>query len=355
MSQQLRLWCPEQPDAPEISWEQLRWDGRRTVPDTEPRPTPGWRLSRWFLQYYVPWQLCAGDDPARDKTILGYFDAIRWSVRVAGDPYLEEIGPAWLARVYAGLANQTYARSAALNIARPLAAETQAKHRRQLAACLREAIWQGLVAPLRTRRAVRRRSGRVRPAPKPAYTVAELRRIVAQAETVPVSGFTGDRQRSIWRALYGLAFYTGMRREAILSVTWEHVTETDGMWWLRAPAEVAKDSEPWDGPLYGTLVRELLALRGASSKLAPWPHGPDWLSERHRMICAAVGLSGRGRAEWHALKRSHLHVLAEAGFDAEKRAISLIAGHSDCGTTFGHYTPLGRLRAKYVLEMPPIW
>lgn len=355
MLQQLRLWNPDAiVDEPEAVWEKIRWDGRRAVPDQEPRPSNAWRFSRWFLEYYVPWQLCAGDDPARDKTILGYYDAVRWAIRVAGDPYLEDIGQGWLAKVHGGLAESTYCRSNRCEIGRPLASETQAKHRRQLATCLREAIWQGLVSPLRTRRTVRRRSGRVRPVPKPAYTVAELRRIVQQAEVLAVAGFSGVRLRALWRSLYGLAFFTGLRREAVLSVTWEHVSELDGVCWLRVPAELAKDSEAWEGPLYGPLVAELRTVRGVSGRLAPWPHGADWLSERHRQICAAVGLSGRGR-DWHGLRRAHVATLAAAGFDAEKRSLALLAGHADAATTFGSYTAVGQLRAKYVPHLPAIW
>lgn len=353
---QLRLWTPDEVVEPECDWESMRWDGDRTVPEEEPRPDKAWRFSRWFRAYWVPWGLCAGDDPARDKTILGYYDAVRWAMRIAGDPLLENLGEAWLTRVSAGLGKQTYCRGKQVGTLRPLSAETQAKHRRQIATCLRELTWQNLIRPIRPRRRVRRRSGRIRPTPKPAYSVAELRRIVAQAATVPVRGFTGPRLVSLWRSIYGLAYYTGLRREAVLAVTWAHVSETDGTWWLRVPAEITKDSEPWEGPLYGPLVAELAAVRGqdAGGRLIPWPHGADWLLARHKQICAAVGLTGRGR-DLHALRRSHLQTLAESGFDSEKQSLVLLAGHSDASTTFGHYTPIGRLRAKYVPQMPLIW
>lgn len=352
---QLRLWTPEDAtDEPELPWQKMRWDWDRAVPDAPPNVLQSWRFSRWFLEYWLPWGLCAGEDPARDKTILGYFDAARWALRVAGDPILDQIGEGWLARVNAGLGKQTYSRSAALEVLRPLSAETQAKHRRQIATCLRELVWQGLIKPLRTRRRVKRRSSRVRPVPKAAYSVGELRRIVSQAETVPVEGFTGDRLRALWRSVYGIGFYTGLRREAWLAANWAHVAETDGVWWLRVPAEITKDSEPWEGPLYEPLVRELLAIRGGSGRLIPWPYGADWLLERHKQSCRAVGLTGRGR-DLHGLRRSHLVCLADAGFDAEKQSLTLMAGHSDAATTFGHYTPVGRLRAKYVPQMPAIW
>lgn len=353
---QLRLWSPDQEVEPEMPWDKMRWDGDRSVPDQEPRPDKSWRLSRWVLEYWRPWGLCAGEDPAREKTILNYFDATRWALRIGGDPLLEDLNAGWLAKVFGGLGTQTYARTCAKPaVARHLAAETQAKHRRALSTLVRELVWQGLVPPMRVRPRCKRRAGRVRPVPKPAYTVPELRKIVSQAETVAVSGFTGPRLRALWRSVYGIGFYTGLRREAWLSVTWAHVSATDGVWWLRVPAELAKDSEPWDGPLYGALVQELLLLRNQEDgRLIPWPHGADWLLARHKQISKAAGISGRGR-DLHGLKRAHLCVLAEAGFDAEKRSLSLLAGHSDCTTTFSHYTPIGRLRAKYIPQMPPIW
>lgn len=352
---QLRLWSPDEADEPETSWEQIRWSGDRTVPDAEPRPHKRWRFSRWFREYWVPWGLCAGDDPARDKTIWGYYDACRWAVRIAGDPLLEDISTGWLNRVHSGLTVQTWTRAKTHATARPLSSETQAKLRRSLATCLREMAWQGLIPAIRTRPRATRRAGRVRQPPKPAYTIPELRRIVAYAETMPVRGFSGPRLQSLWRCVYGLGFYTGIRREALLSATWAHVVETDGVWWLCVPAEICKDSEPWEGPLYRPLVTELLAVRGAEDgRLVPWPHRPEWLLSRHKQICRAVGLSGRGR-DLHGLKRSHLAALADAGFDAEKRSLALLAGHSDLATTFHHYTPIARLRSKYIPTMPAIW
>lgn len=354
MSFQLRLWVPDGTDGPNSAcdWQEMRWDGVSAVPEREPRPTKDWRFSRWFREYWVPWELLAGDDPAREKTVLGYFDAVRWAIRIGGDPMLKDIDQGWLNRVQSGLAQQTFCRSAAFGVPRPLRPETQAKHKRQLATCLKELVWQGLVKPLRTRRRVKRRAGRCRPVPKLAYSVEQLRAIVQRAEQVPVNGFSGCRLRAFWRAVYGLAFYTGLRREAVLSVHWSHVTEADGVAWLVVPAELTKDSEVWEGPLHPLLAEVLRVIRGPSGRLAPWPYRADWLSERHREICRAMGLPVH---DWHGLKRAHVQTLTAAGFDAEKRGLALLAGHSDCSTTFGHYTAVGQLRAKYLPQMPALW
>jgi integrase len=354
VSAQLRLWVPDGTEGPETEcdWQEVRWDGVRAVPASEPLPTKDWRLSRWFREYWVPWELLAGDDPAREKTVLGYFDAVRWAIRIGGDPILKDIDQGWLNRVQSGLAEQTFCRAAKCGIQRPLRQDTQAKHKRQLATCLKELVWQGLVKPLRTRRRVKRRAGRVRPAPKPAYSVEQLRAILGKAEGVPVEGFAGSQLRSLWRSLYGLAFYTGLRREAVLAVNWSHVTESQGVSWLVVPAELTKDSESWEGPLHPALVDVFRAIRGPSDRLAPWPYRADWLSERHREICRGLGLR---MTDWHGLKRSHMQTLTVAGFDAEKRGLALLAGHSDASTTFGHYTTVGQLRAKYLPQMPALW
>ena len=356
MSAQLRLWCPTegQPHL-ETEWQEIRWDGsREAVPVESDEVSTDWRWSEFFLRYFRPAFLFAAP-AAQDKTICGYYDAVRYSVLLGGDPLLADVDAGWLQGVRANLGKATFARGK-YSPHRPLSRETQAKHWRQLSTIARELQWLELIPPIRPPRKTRRRSAlRIGPRPKPAYTVPQLRLIVSELCRIRVAGFEGDLLRALWRSVVGLGFYTGLRREALLSVTWAEVELEDGVWWLHVPAEMTKDAEPWDGPIYPALVAELCRIRGATGKLLPWPYGADWLTSRFKRGVQAANIPlGRGR-DLQGLRRAHEQTLLEAGFDLEKQTAARLLNHSDPSTTFGHYAHLGQLRAKYIRHMPAIW
>jgi integrase len=358
---QLKLYFgPESGDPPECRPEDLRWDGSRSVPAVVPEFGKRDRFSRWLLEYWVPFRLAAGEDPAADKTILGYFEAGRWAVRCAGDPCLGDLCEAWLLRVNDGLRTASYSRCERAGAKqRALSGETAAKHRRCLGTMLRELAWQGLVREMRTRRPAKRRRGKAaaRTVQKPAYTVGQLRSIVAAAEKMPIAGLSGRASVALWRVLYGLAFYTGLRRETVLAAGWQHVEAVGGCDWLRIPASLTKDSESWDGALHPAVLDELGQLHGGerAGLLAPWPYEPDWWYRRH---CAAVEAAGivreRGR-DLHGLRRAHTSELRALGFEADVRGLAALMNHSDPATTTQYYVQLGQVRAKYLPQLPAIW
>lgn len=378
MRSQLKLWRGDGDSNPQTPWEAVRWDGSRDVADAvldRREVHGGWRLVEFLRRYFCPSVLFVGDPPVTDGTVLAYWDAVRWAVRLGGDPLLDDISDIWLSAIQAKMCAARYRRSPGCP-ERQLSAQTRAKHSRQLRSMLKEAAWIGVVQPMRPPRRARRRGAALRPKPKPAYTVPELRRIVAQAERIPVRGFEGCRLRSLWRSIYGVGFYCGVRREALLGLTWEAVdvrkiveeptSGDDGGVpvnreepWLHVPAELEKDSERMDTLIHPALWTELLHLRGqsalASDKLVPWPCEPDWLTQRVKDAVAACGVgSGRGR-DLHGLRRANIQWWADSDYDAEKKALARAAGHSDPSTTFGYYADVGRMRAKYVRQMPAIW
>lgn len=363
MVHQLRLWRPDIDVRPPAKADSLRWDGRREMPERRPCLSADMRLAaEWFPQWFLPFCLAGGDFPAADKTILGYYEALRWAVRTAGDPVLRDVDESWVGRVYEGLRTATYTRGRSSGASWAMSAATADKHRRGLRTMCRELEDQELILPLRRRRIPKRRSMRARrPMMKPSYTVEQLRAIVAAAESIEIRGWTRRQQVAFWRSAYGLAFYTGLRREAILGVEWRHLHGE----WLIVPDSLTKDGEPWEGPLPAQLLGELQLVSGSQRDglLLPWPYGPDWLLARHYQACAAAGVCGlpgrgqrreRGR-DWHGIRRCHTAVLGSMGFNEERQALSRLIGHSDPVTTFGYYTELGKLRGKYVLDLPALW
>lgn len=361
MVAQLRLWRGDGENHPPTPWESVHWDGARKVEDAvlDGREVHGgWRLVEFLRRYFGPAHLLGGEAPATEKTILGYWDAVRWACRVDRDPLLDEIGDGWLGQTLGRMRDARYRRGTQC-VERGLASETRAKHGRQLRTLLKEAAWLGVIGPMRPAMRARRRSAAQRPGPKPAYTVAELRAIVARSESIPVKGFSGSRLRALWRSIYGLGFYTGLRREALLAVSWQCVQPVGEEQWLRVPATMAKDKEPWEGPIYPALWTELLQVYGESpaqsAALLPWPYEADWLTQRVKDAVAAAGIAGGRGRDLHGLRRSHEQVMLSSGFDLERQTAARLLNQSDPATTFGYYAQLGQLRAKYIRAMPAIW
>lgn len=358
---QLKLWRPEDESNPPTPWECVHWDGKRDVEDAvlDGRQVHGgWRLVEFLRRHFGPACLYGGEFPASSKTILGYWDAVRWAVRVDADRLLQDLSEGWLVQVHTRMETATYQRAKVAK-QRSLSRDTRAKHGRQLRTILKELAWLDVVGPMRPQRRSRRRSHANRPSPKPAYTLQELRSVVSAAESIPIRGFECSRLRALWRSIFGLGFYTGLRRETLLAVSWNEVQTRDGEPWLHVPAAMTKDSEPWDGPIHTTLWVELLALHGespaTSAQLVPWPYEADWLLARVKQAVVAAGIAaGRGR-DIHGLRRAHEQEMLRAGFDLEKQTAARLLNQSDPSTTFGYYAQLGQLRAKYIRQMPEIW
>lgn len=360
MAPLLRLYTGDECDrsAAPCDPEGLKWDRSRLAPVDQPAITSRDRLSRWFTGYWVPLELASGADPARDKTVLGYYEAVRWAIRLAGDPILRDLDDCWVNRVHDGLRTATFGRAAGA-AQTPLSAATAAKHRRTLGTMLRELRWGELIPPLRPARRVRRHHARdERQAPRPYYTVEQLRAILRHVERTPIATLAPARAAHAWRVLYGLAFYTGLRRETVLALDWIHVQQGDaGQMQLHVPAELTKDGEPWDGPLHPALAVELHALHGAtrSGTLAIWPYAPDWWYRRHRAAVRAAGVDGDRGRDLHGIRRTHAVELATLGFQDDLRGLAALMNHSDSQITTRYYVQLSQVRARYLPRLPAIW
>jgi integrase len=334
-----------------IAAEDLRWDGVRKVPLDMPAADARMRLSEYVVRRFVPLHMVA--DKRTDKTILGYFDALRHAVSVAGDPLLTDVNAEWVARVKSGLEGCQFKRGK-FGKPRTISGATREKHLRQLRAVVKSLGPDGegvLDRPPRVRfeKAARR--------PKGCYTVDELRALVKAGEATAAAGLPDH----FWRLCYGVLFYSGLRREAALSTRMSHLRWDGDAAWFDVDGHLnRKTGKPLWMPVHGALcelLRESRRMELFESRLIPWPHSGDWLLHVHKRLCAEAGVAAREDRplDLHGVRRS---LLTTAAFGAIRKAYECAAAfgqHSDVSITSESYVSLASLFEVAVPALPRLW
>lgn len=176
-----------------------------------------------------------------------------------------------------------------------------------------------------------------------AFTVAELRRLNQAASLA--SGWVGPIRADIWfRALLGVAFETGERITAILSIPRACWNDPH----LTVPAFVRKGSKK--ERIYSispeTAILVDMAARNGSDVVLHWPSSDNALRKRWKTITRRAGLGDGRDVQFHAIRRSTASHIAAAGGDA-----TAYLGHSSDRVTRKSYLDPRITEA----DRPPMW
>jgi integrase len=182
-----------------------------------------------------------------------------------------------------------------------------------------------------------------------AWTESEIRRLFLSIRREP-GWIAGIRAADWWHALHLLAWDTGERITAIVSLRWCWVSLADAT--VLIPAEVRKGKRK--DRLYRLspdTVAALNAIRLPQRDLVlPWPLNRTYLWRRYEPILKRAGLPCDRRSKFHRMRRSVASHYEAAGGDATE-----FLGHSARKVTRAYLDPriVGDRQASDVLFRPP--
>lgn len=175
------------------------------------------------------------------------------------------------------------------------------------------------------------------PVPEPerrAWTVEQVRALLAACEKMTASKafhgeYDGVRATTWWRLWHLVQWETGERTGAMLSLTWEMLTDRG----LAVPGKVRKCGKSAFYVLSPTTMQELEDFRDPIRDLIfPWTlHLTSFYNHYSRLLRIA-GLPTDRKCKPHKMRRTHLTYWAIGGGDPTARA-----QHSSAGLTTKFY------------------
>ena len=148
-----------------------------------------------------------------------------------------------------------------------------------------------------------------------------------------LSGTTGSVQRAA-----ALMIYTAQRPSDCLAMTWERVTERDGLMWLSLVQQ--KTGALIDVPAHRDLAAILRAATTKTGLLVTAPQGGQWayrnFARKWDLLIAKAGISGVQRRD---LRRTAMVRMTEAG--ASPAQVAAVSGHEIhvCQKILDRYIP----------------
>ncbi len=155
------------------------------------------------------------------------------------------------------------------------------------------ALWnvaadEGLTAPAEPRR-IRRLPAN--PVPPQAWSIEQVRSILAAVESLQWESIAGIDAKDWFRAFCLTAYCTGERRGALLAVAPSAVDSDRGtiaFWSRKAQARIC--------PLLPEAIEAIGRISGDRDKLFPWPWSGEYFSKRLRQLFKSASVPhGRGK------------------------------------------------------------
>lgn len=163
-----------------------------------------------------------------------------------------------------------------------------------------------------------------------AWLTDEMERLLEAAgrEKTTIAGIPGGLY---WRALLLLAYDTGERVTALLSLRWASVRGCSVV--FRAEDRKGRRRD---------ILREisvqtadaLLAIKGDREEVFPWPYSRSYLWKRLEIILKRAGLPAGRRDKFHRIRRTTASYYEAAGGSAQR-----LLDHSDPATTRKYLDP----------------
>jgi integrase len=290
-----------------------------------PHKEAGISLMTFFEEQYIPLRLRTRSA----RTVTLYRSSIRTFAKFLGrDPELSDLTDLTVSRHLMKLRE------------RGLAAHSIEKERCQLLAIWRFAcrkghvqIWPDVPAEAKPDRVPQ------------AWTQDELRRLFDAIRQEP-GKIAGVTAADWWRVLHLLAWDTGERITALMSLRWAWLNPADRT--VMVPAEVRKGRRK-DRlfQLAPDTVAAIEAIRLPKRALVlPWPYAPTYLWKRYEPILKRAGLPCDRRSKFHRMRRSVASHFEVAGGNATE-----LLGHSTRRVTLEHYLDPRIVKPKQAAEL----
>lgn len=172
-----------------------------------------------------------------------------------------------------------------------------------------------------------------------AYTLNEIRILLAVAEQLQAIHSDGNRAADFWQSAIHVAYCCGPRRGDLLAITKSQVNEQGVLSFIQH-----KTGFPHRVQLSPAAIQ--LCQRLVGDKLLPWPYDIDWFTKRFKALRKRAGIN-RGSFKW--IRRS-------AGSYAEKLqpgAGAKLLGHRD-ESVFRRYYNDETISGSQPIEPPPL-
>lgn len=321
---------------------QLRIFGDDNSPLLPARPplSPQMTLREFYQHYFSP--LCLATRDA--KTVVAYNESVEWWLMLTGDPPLNRIDEFTTTRFVTQLREQPGRKSPTLST------YTVRKHCRQLQAVF-------------TRTGPRSSSNRQgqgvldnppiieacrvdQKPPERDYTVAEIEAMIRAAGVATQPRLRDCEPYMWWQSFLQVAYYTGLRRGALLGIEFSQLSSEDGD--LLVPAGISKRGRGQRIWLLPEARLAIDAIRGQRRLIFEWDGHVRSVHRQLMKIIKAAGLPKERRFGFHGIRSTHSTVLAEVS----DLASTLSLGHSGANTTQRHYINHQKIIRKALELMP---
>ena len=159
-----------------------------------------------------------------------------------------------------------------------------------------------------------------------------------------------------WRTLICLAYYTGLRVTALMSVEYSMIDND----WINVPARLSKRRKGKRQFLHPEAIEHIERIRSGRAIILAWP---QWATtkrtvyRRFRELQKAAGITESRQWAFQSLRKTHLTTLAGLSLEHDHglAVAQQSAGHSNLAITTGQYVSgdvQERMVAAAIKRMP---
>mgnify|MGYP002528577511 CR=1 FL=1 len=170
------------------------------------------------------------------------------------------------------------------------------------------------------------------------WTIEEVRAMYSAADVMSVPTIDGVDPVDWWRTLICLAYYTGLRCGALMSVEYSMVDDE----WINVPARLSKRRKGKRQYLHPEAIEHIDGIRSERAIILEWPR---WATTkrtaylRFRQLQDTAGINKSRQWAFQSFRKTHLTMLAGLSLEHEQglAVAQHSAGHSNRAVTLGHY------------------
>jgi integrase len=314
----------------------IKQRGETLFPASDDRPT----LNSFYCDYFQP--NCLID--AKKVSIESYEQVVRQWVRLTGDPPLEEITVAMLAK-FRECQSRMRGRKPGSRKS-PNSVRTVLRHL--------QTILDKTGEPQRRNRdaaGILAKVPYIKP-PKEVVRAPKIARldqidaVYAAAVATELPRIDGFKPPAWWRALLVVALNTALRRRTLFELRMADVRWEDRC--IVVDPKQVKNSVGGVVPLNDTTLAHLRAIRTDREMLFPWPYDLSHFHTRFHKLQDAAGIPLSEHFGLHSIRK----LAATQLWEHSPAIAQLTLGHASLQTTRKHYVAGGDMLRKAIDQMP---